>query len=141
MKTAVSNAMTNGISNLTIYAFVALGGACGASLRFYISQLVLNWLGKGFPFATLMVNISGSFIMGVLFQLIEHEVLDIQVHRTLIGIGFLGAFTTFSTFSLDTLLLLQQGDLLKASINILLNVSLCIAAAGLGLYLVSALAK
>ncbi len=141
MKTAVSNAMTNGISNFTIYAFVALGGACGASLRFYISQLVLNWLGKGFPFATLMVNISGSFIMGVLFQLIEHEVLDIQVHRTLIGIGFLGAFTTFSTFSLDTLLLLQQGDVLKASINILLNVSLCIAAAGLGLYLVSALAK
>jgi len=133
--------MTNGISNFTIYAFVALGGACGASLRFYISQLVLNWLGKGFPFATLMVNISGSFIMGVLFQLIEHEVLDIQVHRTLIGIGFLGAFTTFSTFSLDTLLLLQQGDVLKASINILLNVSLCIAAAGLGLYLVSALAK
>ncbi len=133
--------MTNGISNFTLYAFVALGGACGASLRFYISQLVLNWLGKGFPFATLMVNISGSFIMGVLFQLIEHEVLDIQVHRTLIGIGFLGAFTTFSTFSLDTLLLLQQGDVLKASINILLNVSLCIAAAGLGLYLVSALAK
>lgn len=141
MKTAASSVMTNGISNFTIYAFVALGGACGASLRFYISQLVLNWLGKGFPFATLMVNISGSFVMGVLFQLIEHEILDIQVHRTLLGIGFLGAFTTFSTFSLDTLLLLQQGDVLKACINILLNVSLCIAAAGLGLYLVSALAK
>jgi CrcB protein len=133
--------MTNTISNFTIYAFVALGGACGASLRFYISQLVLNWLGKGFPFATLMVNIIGSFVMGLLYQLIEHEILDINVHRTLIGIGFLGAFTTFSTFSLDSLLLIQQGDLLKAGINILLNVSLCIAAAGLGLYIVSALAK
>ncbi|WP_159820130.1 fluoride efflux transporter CrcB [Colwellia sp. 20A7] len=133
--------MNNAISNLTLYAFVALGGACGASLRFYISQLVLNWLGKGFPFATLMVNITGSFIMGLLYQLIEHEILDINVHRTLIGIGFLGAFTTFSTFSLDSLLLIQQGDLLKAGINILLNVSLCIAAAGLGLYLVSAIAK
>ncbi|MCW8866237.1 MAG: fluoride efflux transporter CrcB [Colwellia sp.] len=133
--------MTNSISNFTIYAFVALGGACGASLRFYISQLVLNWLGKGFPFATLMVNITGSFVMGVLYQLIEHELLDIHIHRTLLGIGFLGAFTTFSTFSLDTLLLLQQGDVLKAGINILLNVSLCIAAAGLGLYLVSSLAK
>lgn len=133
--------MSSTISNFTLYAFVALGGACGASLRFYISQLVLNWLGKGFPFATLMVNITGSFIMGLLYQLIEHEILDISVHRTLIGIGFLGAFTTFSTFSLDSLLLIQQGDLLKAALNILLNVSLCIAAAGFGLYLVSALAK
>jgi len=133
--------MTNVISNYTLYAFVAIGGACGASLRFYISQLVLNWLGKGFPFATLMVNIIGSFIMGLLYQLIEHEILTISVHRTLIGIGFLGAFTTFSTFSLDSLLLLQQGDVLKAVINILLNVSLCIGAAGFGMYLVSTLAK
>jgi len=133
--------MTNTISNFTLYTFVALGGACGASLRFYISQLVLNWLGKGFPFATLMVNITGSLVMGILYQLIEQGILDIHVHRTLLGIGFLGAFTTFSTFSLDTMLLLQQGDVLKAGINVLLNVSLCIAAAALGLYLVSALAK
>jgi len=133
--------MTNAINQYALYAFIAIGGACGASLRFYISQLVLNWLGKGFPFATLMVNITGSFVMGVLFQLIDHEILDINIHRTLIGIGFLGAFTTFSTFSLDTLLLLQQGDVLKAGLNILLNVVLCIAAAGLGLYLVSALTK
>jgi CrcB protein len=133
--------MINTISNFTIYAFVALGGACGASLRFYISQLILNWLGKGFPFATLVVNITGSFVMGTLYQLIEQDLLDIHVHRTLLGIGFLGAFTTFSTFSLDTLLLLQQGDVLKAGINVLLNVSLCIAAAGFGLYIVSSLAK
>ena len=133
--------MTSAISNVTLYAFVALGGACGASLRFYMSQLVLNWLGKGFPFATLMVNIIGSFTMGLLYQLIEHNILNVSVHRTLIGIGFLGAFTTFSTFSLDSLLLLQQGDVLKAVINILLNVSLCIAAAGLGIFIVNNLAK
>ena len=133
--------MTSTISNFSLYIFVALGGACGASLRFYIYQLVLNWLGKGFPFATLMVNIIGSFVMGLLYQLIENGILDINIHRTLIGVGFLGAFTTFSTFSLDSLLLIQQGDLTKAAINILLNVSLCIAAAGLGLYLVSNLAK
>ena len=133
--------MTSTISNFTLYLFVALGGACGASLRFYIYQLVLNWLGKGFPFATLMVNITGSFVMGLLYQLIEHEILDINIHRTLLGIGFLGAFTTFSTFSLDSLLLLQQGDVLKAAINILLNVSLCIAAAALGMFMVTTLAK
>ncbi|MEI6893272.1 MAG: fluoride efflux transporter CrcB [Colwellia sp.] len=133
--------MTNVINNYMLYAFVALGGACGASLRFYISQLVLNWLGKGFPFATLMVNIIGSFTMGLLYQLIEHEVLNVNVHKTLIGIGFLGAFTTFSTFSLDSLLLLQQGEVLKATLNILLNVSLCIAAAALGMFMVTTFIK
>ncbi|MDO6446998.1 fluoride efflux transporter CrcB [Colwellia sp. 1_MG-2023] len=129
--------MTNSVSNFTLYAFVALGGAGGASLRFYISQLLLNWLGKGFPFATLAVNISGSLIMGTLYGLIEQGVIEVSIYRTLIGIGFLGAFTTFSTFSLDTLLLMQQGELFKAMINVLLNVSLCIFAAGIGIYLVT----
>jgi CrcB protein len=129
--------MTNTISNFSLYLLVALGGALGASSRFYISQLILNWLGKGFPFATLAVNISGSLIMGALYGLIEQGVIEVGVHRTLIGIGFLGAFTTFSTFSLDTLLLIQQGDVIKASVNILLNVSLCIFAAALGMFIVS----
>ncbi|ARD45855.1 MULTISPECIES: fluoride efflux transporter CrcB [Colwelliaceae] len=129
--------MTNTISNFTLYLVVALGGAFGASFRFYISQLILNWLGKGFPFATLAVNISGSLIMGALYGLIEQGVIEVSVYRTLIGIGFLGAFTTFSTFSLDTLLLIQQGDIFKATINILLNVCLCIFAAALGMYIVS----
>ena len=129
--------MTSGINNLTIYAFIALGGAAGASLRFFISQIVLNWLGKGFPFATLMVNISGSLVMGFLYGLIEQGTIEVSVYRTLIGIGFLGAFTTFSTFSLDTLLLIQQGDFIKAMINILLNVTLCILAAGLGMFIVT----
>ena len=129
--------MNSPVSNFTLYALVALGGAGGASLRFYISQLLLNWLGKGFPFATLAVNISGSLIMGALYGLIEQNVIEVSVYRTLIGIGFLGAFTTFSTFSLDTLLLIQQGDVLKATINILLNVSLCIFAAALGMFIVS----
>ena len=129
--------MTNNLSNFTLYLFVAIGGAAGASSRFYISQLILNWLGKGFPFATLAVNISGSLLMGALFGLIEQGVIEVGVYRTLIGIGFLGAFTTFSTFSLDTLLLIQQGDIFKATINILLNVCLCIFAAALGMYIVS----
>jgi len=75
--------------------------------------------------------------MGALYGLIEQNVIEVSVYRTLIGIGFLGAFTTFSTFSLDTLLLIQQGDVLKATINILLNVSLCIFAAALGMFIVS----
>jgi len=129
--------MTTGINSLTLYLIVALGGACGASLRFFVYQLILNWGGKGFPFATLAVNISGSLIMGVLYGLIEQGIIEISIYRTLIGVGFLGAFTTFSTFSLDTLLILQQGEYFKAMINILLNVSLCILAAGVGMFLVS----
>ncbi len=133
--------MTNVISNYTLYAFIAIGGACGASLRFYLSQLILNWLGKGFPFATLAVNILGSLTMGLLYGLIEEGIIEVSVYRTLIGIGFLGAFTTFSTFSLDTLLLMQQGELFKAMANVLLNVCLCVTAAGLGMYIVSLFSK
>jgi CrcB protein len=129
--------MTNGINTFTLYAFVAIGGATGASLRFFVSQLILNWLGKGFPFATLVVNISGSLIMGFLYGLIEQGNLEVHVYRTLIGIGFLGAFTTFSTFSLDTLLLFQQGEMIKAMLNIILNVTLCVLAAALGVFVVS----
>ena len=133
----MTNAIASSISSGYIYLMVALGGAFGASFRFFISQLILNWLGKGFPFATLVVNISGSFIMGFLYGLIENGVIEVAVLRTLIGIGFLGAFTTFSTFSLDTLLLIQQGDMVKAIANVLLNVVLCVGAAGLGMFLVT----
>lgn len=129
--------MNNAISNFSLYLSIAIGGACGASLRYYFSQLILNWLGKGFPFATLAVNICGSLIMGALYGLIEQGVIEVSIYRTLIGIGFLGAFTTFSTFSMDTLLLMQQGDLLKAMLNVILNVSLCVFASGVGMYLVT----
>ncbi len=129
--------MQHAISNFTLYTFVAIGGAAGASLRFFISQLILNFLGKGFPFATLVVNIFGSLIMGVLYGLLEQGILELPIYRTLIGIGFLGALTTFSTFSLDSLLLIQQGEIVKAALNILLNVVLCISAAALGMFLVT----
>lgn len=133
--------MTSGISNFALYSMVALGGAFGASLRFFVYQVMINWLGKGFPYATLTVNVTGSLIMGVLYALIEQGVIEVSVYRSLIGIGFLGAFTTFSTFSLDSLLLLQQGEIFKAISNIFLNVGLCIMSAALGMFMVSMLNK
>ena len=121
---------------LAIYGFIAIGGAAGACMRFFLSQLMLQWFGKGFPFGTLLVNVIGSFCLGLVYALIENGQIEIVLWRTTIGIGFLGALTTFSTFSVDTLLLLQQGFWLRGILNIFLNLTCCLLAAWLGIQLV-----
>lgn len=120
---------------LTTYLAVAIGGATGACLRYGCNELALNVFGKSFPFGTLLVNILGSFMLGLLYALFSSGALTASPWRALIAIGLIGAFTTFSTFSLDTVLLLQQGDWLKAIANVLLNVLLCLTLAWLGLKL------
>lgn len=124
------------MSNLQTYLFVALGGALGASARLAVYQIMLQWIGKGFPFATLAVNVFGSFLLGLVYGAIENSQLDANPWRILLSVGFLGAFTTFSTFSLDSLLLLQQGDYAKGALNIILNLGCCLFAAWLGLHLI-----
>jgi CrcB protein len=121
---------------MTMYIFIALGGATGACLRYFLSQLMLQWFGKGFPFGTLLVNVVGSFLLGFLYSLLEHGQLEAALWRTTIGIGFLGALTTFSTFSVDTLLLFQQGLWFKAALNVSLNILCCLFAAWLGTQIV-----
>ncbi len=66
----------------TMYIFIALGGATGACLRYFLSQLMLQWFGKGFPFGTLLVNIVGSFFLGFLYSLLEHGQLEAALWRT-----------------------------------------------------------
>ena len=117
-------------------ALVASGGAIGATLRYLIGIGVISLFGKSFPFATLSVNIIGSLIMGCIFQLVQQETIPASPWWPLIGVGFLGALTTFSTFSMDNLLLLQQGELFKAMLNIALNVVVCLFAAYVGTLLV-----
>ncbi|MFT5805905.1 MAG: CrcB protein [Moritella dasanensis] len=124
------------MNNLALYGFVALGGASGAVLRTFIAQTATTILGKGFPFGTLIVNILGSLLMGVLFALLDDNIIAAEPWRQLIGLGFLGALTTFSTFSMDSLLLLQDGQWLKAGLNVSLNVFVCIFVAYLGMRLV-----
>ena len=117
-------------------ALVACGGAFGATLRYLIGLGMISLFGKGFPFATLAVNVLGSLIMGFIFQLVQQGTISSSPWWPLIGVGFLGALTTFSTFSMDNLVLLQQGDIFKAMLNVALNVVVCILAAYIGTLLV-----
>jgi CrcB protein len=113
---------------------VALGGAFGAVVRFLVSSGVYQWLGRGFPYGTLAVNIAGSFMLGLLAEsLIQQRITVTFEYRAAILIGFIGAFTTFSTFSLETFYLLEQGQLTKAALNIFASVTACILAIWIGL--------
>lgn len=124
------------MTNLATYGFIALGGAIGACLRFFISEMTFHWLGKGFPFGTLLVNLVGSFLLGVLYAVIEQGVIDVSPWKTILGIGLLGAFTTFSTFSVDSILLLQNGMYWKGILNIFMNVACCLLMAWLGMQII-----
>ncbi len=115
---------------------VALGGAFGAALRFLISTGVYQWLGRGFPYGTLTVNILGSFLIGLMTEaLILQRIAITMEYRAAILVGVFGSLTTFSTFSLETLYLLEQGSLLKAALNVLFNVFMCLLVVWLGLLL------
>jgi len=112
---------------------VGIGGALGSILRFLMSTAMVAWLGRDFPYGTLTINVLGSFLMGFLaFVLVEHFDLD-AIWRTTILVGVLGGFTTFSSFSLETLHLFLTGETLKALLYIGLSVILCVGAAAIGL--------
>jgi CrcB protein len=117
------------------YLAIALGGAIGACLRFAMMESTQHLFGRAFPFGTLLVNILGSFLLGCLYGALITSQITPNPWRIFVGIGVLGAFTTFSTFSMDTVLLFQQGEWLKAALNVLLNVVLCLTLAWFGLKL------
>ena len=112
---------------------IAAGGAVGALLRFWVSTGVYSLLGRGFPYGTLAVNVLGSFLMGFLFVLLNERMIASPELRAALLIGLLGAFTTFSTFSIETINLIEQAAFFKAGANMLLSVLLCVVAAGAGL--------
>ena len=112
---------------------IAGGGAIGALMRFYASTGVYAFLGRGFPYGTLFVNISGSIVMGLLYVLFIDRLQVSPEVRSALLVGVLGAFTTFSTFSIETLNLLENGEMGKATLNIVLSISLCLLGAWLGM--------
>ncbi len=112
---------------------IAVGGAIGAVMRYWVSTGVYDLLGRGFPYGTLVVNVVGSLLMGFLYVLLlERMALSPELRAALL-IGVLGAFTTFSTFSIETLNLIEQADFVKAGLNVLISVVACVGAAWIGL--------
>jgi fluoride exporter len=116
-----------------MYLAVAFGGALGAMSRYWVYNVFPGWADAKFPYATFTVNVLGSFLIGIAFIVITERAQISPEWRGIITVGFLGAFTTFSTFSMDTLGLIQQAQYWTALIYIMSSVLICIFAAWLGL--------
>jgi CrcB protein len=111
---------------------IAAGGAVGALLRYWTSIAVHSRFGTAFPYGTLAVNVLGSLLMGFLYIWLIDRFAAGPALRAFLLIGVLGAFTTFSTFSMETLNLMEAGHPGKALANVFVSVIVCVAAAGLG---------
>lgn len=112
--------------------YIGLFGGLGCMVRYLVSGWVYQLAGRNLPYGTLFVNIVGSFLLGLLVASgLRGEFFSPEV-RIGLAVGFMGGFTTFSTFSYETLRLLENGSLWQAGINILLNIVLCLLFAFLG---------
>ncbi len=118
---------------MSIYIAIAVGGSLGAVSRYWVSSTAYQWLGQAFPYGTLTVNLLGSVVIGFLSVILIHRFHVGEAIRIGLLAGFLGSFTTFSTFAMDTLHLTENGALLKAMSYVLLSVLGCVLGAWAGL--------
>ena len=116
------------------YFWIGLGSALGGMGRYWCSGIVARAFGETFPWGTIVVNVSGSLIIGFLATLMSPDgrLLVPPDARTFLAIGLLGGYTTFSSFSLQTLNLVRDGEWLWATANVFLSLTLCLAAVWLG---------
>jgi fluoride exporter len=122
-----------------IWWYVALGSAVGGVARFAVAAVVQQRVGPNFPVGTLMVNVSGSFLLGLLLRYaLGTDAISAET-RALLTTGFCGGYTTFSTFSYDTILLLEDGQSARAGAYVLLSVLLSLAGTWLGIIAARAL--
>jgi len=123
------------MNTLASIASIGVGATVGASCRYYIGVLSLQYLGKMFPYGTLISNVIGSFIAGILVVVILEKLLLSETYRLMLLIGLTGSLTTMSTLSFESLEMLSGGNYGQALLNILLNIGLSLLAAGLGVML------
>jgi len=112
---------------------VAVGGAAGALGRYWMTMAVTALAGNRFPWGTLSVNVLGALLMGILYVIVDERMPDSGPWRALLITGGLGAFTTFSAFSIDALLLLQNGRVVSALAYVLTSVVVCLLAVAVGM--------
>jgi CrcB protein len=118
------------------FLIVFLGGGLGAALRHGFNLAFSRWLGTAFPYATLWENVSGSLVMGLLVATFAFKSEIPQHMRLFLTTGILGGYTTFSTFSLDTALLYERGELGTAALYVVLSMVLSVGGLFAGLWLV-----
>jgi len=120
--------------------YVALGGALGSLGRFWLAEAFAVWLGTGFPWGTVIVNITGCFVIGFFSTLTgpDGRILVSTVTRQFVMIGLCGGYTTFSSFSLQTLNMIQKGDWAQAGAHVATSVVMCLLAVWLGAMAASA---
>jgi fluoride exporter len=112
---------------------VAAGGGIGALLRHFMAGGILHRFGNDFPYAILSVNVLGSLLMGMLVAGLTHYAPGNQLLRAFLAVGVLGGFTTFSSFSLDTMVLAERGEYGAAALYVFLSVALSLAAIFIGM--------
>lgn len=115
------------------YVLVFLGGGIGAALRYWVQGLVYSRTGADFPYGTLAVNVLGCFVIGLLMISLEERFLATPSLRLFLTIGILGGFTTFSSFSYETLALVRDGELTRALLNVGSSLAACLAATWAGM--------
>src|SRR5262249_55064691 len=115
-------------------AWVAAGGCAGSIARYLVGEAFSRRIDAGFPWTTWVINVTGSFVLGLVVALVSEKALDPR-WRLLLGVGFCGAFTTFSTFELETQALVADGEWMRAFGNVALSVVAGFAALFLGLAL------
>lgn len=118
---------------MQVVVLIAGFGALGCLSRYYLSGWVYNLLGRSFPYGTFAVNIVGAFIIGLIMEFGMRSTLLPANLRTGLTVGFLGGLTTFSTFSYETFRLLEEGEFLIASTNVLASVLTCLLFTWLGI--------
>jgi len=120
--------------------FIAIGGAVGALLRYFTVIGFQHWLGLSFPYGTLIANLVGCFIMGGLYAYSAQWNLPLSM-KLGIMVGLLGALTTYSSFSLDTLMLVEKTEYVKAAMNVVLNLAGSLTAVVLGFWLIKQISE